>query len=258
MESNLKLVVARGFEKFGERVNKHINLIRNTNINYIVDNELVRFSNGEGKDLLRESVRNKDIYILTDVGNYGATYDMHGHKRRMSPDEHYQDIKRIISAISGHADKLSVIMPLLYQSRQDKRFGRESLDCAMALRELEWYGISELVTIDAHNPSVGNSTPCNMTFSNGYATREMIMALLQKEKRRRPGRRVTKGFRAWKSFKYTTQNKKQDSKPGIFSGEEKERTGSKGAGFREEPSRSRRQTGSFAYWSRWEKTECRL
>lgn len=99
----------------------------------------------------------------------------------MMPDEHYQDLKRIISSMGGHASKITLIMPLLYQSRQDKRSSRESLDCAMALQELEKYNISELVTFDAHNPMVSNAIPNNMTFSNGYATGEMILSLLSNE-----------------------------------------------------------------------------
>ena len=182
MENKLKLIVPENFKKFGEKVNGHINLIRHTNENYIVDNKLVRFANGEGKDVLGESVRNRDIYILTDIGNYGVTYKFHGKNIRMTPDQHFQDIKRIISATSGHAYKISLISPYLYQGRQDKRGAGESLDCAMALRELEWYGVSEVVTFDAHNPGVSNATPFQMTFSNGFATGEMLKSLLKNEK----------------------------------------------------------------------------
>ena len=99
----------------------------------------------------------------------------------MMPDEHYQDLKRIISAIGGHASRLTIIMPLLYQSRQDKRSSRESLDCAMALQELERFNISEIVTFDAHNPMVANAIPNKMAFSNGYATSDMILNMLNNE-----------------------------------------------------------------------------
>ena len=181
MEKNLKLIVPENFFEFGRRVNNHINLIRNTNENYIVDMTLVRFNNGEGKCSLCESVRNMDIYIMTDIGNYDITYKAQRGVHHMMPDEHYQDLKRIISAIGGHARKITLIMPLLYQSRQDKRSSRESLDCAMALQELERYNISELVTFDAHNPMVSNAIPNKMTFSNGYATGEMILSILSNE-----------------------------------------------------------------------------
>lgn len=181
MEKVLKLVVPKNFEDFGKRVNDHINLIRNTNINYIIDMDLVRFNNGEGKCVLKESVRNCDVYVMTDIGNYDVTYKAQRGVHHMMPDEHYQDLKRIISSMGGHASKITLIMPLLYQSRQDKRSSRESLDCAMALQELEKYNISELVTFDAHNPMVSNAIPNNMTFSNGYATGEMILSLLSNE-----------------------------------------------------------------------------
>ena len=181
MENKLKLIIAPNFRDFGERVNNKIRLIRNTNENYIVDLDLVRFANGEGKAVLNESVRDKDVYILTDVGNYGETYKLRGKTQRMTPDEHFQDIKRILSAMGGHASRVSIISPYLYQSRQDKRSNGESLDCSMALRELENYNISELATIDAHNPAVGNATPAKMTFSNGYVTGDMIISLLKNE-----------------------------------------------------------------------------
>ena len=182
MENKLKLIVAPNFADFGRRVNKKIQLIRNTEENYIIDLQFVRFANGEGKAKLNNSVRDKDVYILTDVGNYGITYPMRGKNHVMSPDDHFQDIKRVISSMGGHASRVSVIMPYLYQSRQDKRSNGESLDCSTALRELESYNISEIVTIDAHNPGVGNATPAKMTFSNGYVTGDMIISLLKNEK----------------------------------------------------------------------------
>ena len=181
MENGLKLIVPENFIEFGKRVDNHINLIRNTDENYIADLNLVRFNNGEGKGVLGESVRDMDVYIMTDIGNYDITYRAQRGIHHMMPDEHYQDLKRIISAIGGHARKLTIIMPLLYQSRQDKRSSRESLDCAMALQELERYNISELVTFDAHNPMVANAIPNKMTFSNGYVTGEIVLSILEKE-----------------------------------------------------------------------------
>ena len=181
MDSKLKLIVPKNFEEFGKKVNNHINLIRKTNENYIVDMDLVRFNNGEGKCVLEESVRNMDIYILTDVGNYDITYKMQRGVHHMMPDEHYQDLKRIISAMAGHARKITLVMPYLYQGRQDKRSLRESLDCAMALQELERYNVSELITIDAHNQLVANAIPNKMTFSNGYVTGEIVLSILENE-----------------------------------------------------------------------------
>lgn len=182
MENNLKLIVPKNFEEFGKSVNNHINLIRGTKDNYIIDMELVRFNNGEGKCVLGQSVRDMDIYIMTDISNYDITYKAQRGIHHMMPDEHYQDLKRIISAVAGHAKKLTLVMPLLYQSRQDKRSSNESLDCAMALQELERYNISELITFDAHNSMVANAIPNKMTFSNGYATGEMILSILNNEK----------------------------------------------------------------------------
>ena len=181
MEKSLKLIIPENFIEFGKRVNNHINLIRNTDENYIADLKLVRFNNGEGKAVLGESVRDMDVYIMTDVGNYDITYRTQRGIHHMVADEHYQDIKRIISAIGGHARKLTLVMPLLYQGRQDKRSLRESLDCAMALQELERYNVSELVTFDAHNPMVANAIPNKMTFSNGYVTGEIVLSILENE-----------------------------------------------------------------------------
>lgn len=181
MDGKLKLVVPDNFKEFGKKVNKKINLIKNTNVNYVVDMELIRFNNGEGKCVINESVRDQDIYIMTDIGNYDITYKAQRGVHYMMPDEHYQDLKRIISALGGHAGRLNLIMPLLYQSRQDKRSSRESLDCAMALQDLERHGIREIVTFDAHNPMVANAIPNKMTFSNGYATSELVLSILDQE-----------------------------------------------------------------------------
>ena len=181
MNNNLKIIVPDNFKEFGIKVNEYLNTIRNTNNNYIVDMELIRFNNGEGKCILKESVRNKDIYLMTDIGNYDISYKCQRGIHHMMPDEHYQDIKRIISSMAGHAEKITLIMPLLYQSRQDKRTSRESLDCAMALQELERFNIKELVTFDAHNPIVANAIPNKMTFSNGFATSDLITSMLMNE-----------------------------------------------------------------------------
>ncbi len=155
--SELKLIVPDNFKEFGEKVNKRINEIRQDDTNYIVPTELVRFNNGEGKAVIKESIRDKDLYIMSDVSNYDISYQLYGRTHYMSPDEHFQDIKRILSAECGHAHKRTIIMPYLYESRQDKREGRESLDCAEALDELRQMRANEIITCDVHNRGVGNA-----------------------------------------------------------------------------------------------------
>ena len=173
MNNNLKLIVFENAKELGGKINKHLNEIRGTNYNYIVPITASRFSNGEGKVRIDETVRDKDLYILSDVGNYNITYKFHGMEHYISPDEHFQDIKRLISATSGHSSKINLIMPLLYQSRQHKRKGRESLDCALALQELERIGVTNIVTFDAHDPNVVNAVP-NLSFDNFYPTNIII------------------------------------------------------------------------------------
>ncbi len=118
-----------------------------------------RFGSGEAKGLVKESVRERDIYILVDVCNPSITYKMDGEINRMSPDDHFQDLKRVIAACNGKAGRITVLMPFLYESRQHRRIGRESLDCAMMLRELENMGVHDIITFDAHDPRVQNSIP---------------------------------------------------------------------------------------------------
>lgn len=180
MENDLRIIVPKNFEEMGSKVNKHINRIMDTNSDYIIDGELIRFSNGEGKSVLEESVRNLDVYILADIGNYDVTYECQRGVHHMMPDEHVQDIRRIISAMSGHAKKITLMMPLLYQSRQDKRSLRESLDCAMFLQDMERYNVKEIVSFDIHNPIVANAIP-NMPLSNAYATGELLLSILNNE-----------------------------------------------------------------------------
>lgn len=148
---------------------------------FLISTEEIRFSNGEGKVRLDRSVRGKDIYILCDVGNYSCTYDMFGFTNHKGPDEHFQDIKRVVSAIGGKARRVTVIMPLMYESRQHKRKGRESLDCAMALQELERLGVNDIYTFDVHDPNVQNATPL-LSFQNIYPTFEIVKNFIKKEK----------------------------------------------------------------------------
>ena len=138
-----------------------------------------RFNTGDAKAILAESVRGYDIYIITDVGNYNCKYNMYGFEAPMSPDDHFQDLKRIISAIGGKAQRITVIMPTLYGGRQHKRSARESLDAAHALQELQSMGVSNVITFDAHDPRVQNAVPL-MGFDNGMPNYQVLKALLRK------------------------------------------------------------------------------
>ena len=126
---------------------------------YILQTKVPRFGTGEAKGVILESVRGSDLYILVDVANYSLTYSLCGHENHMSPDDHYQDLKRIIAAVGGKARRITVIMPFLYESRQHKRTARESLDCALALQEMVHMGVDNIVTFDAHDPRVQNAIP---------------------------------------------------------------------------------------------------
>ena len=128
---------------------------------YIVDTAIPRFGSGEAKGTILQSVRGLDVYLIVDVTNYSLTYKMAGQVNRMSPDDHYSDLKRIIAAIEGKAKRITVIMPFLYESRQHKRSSRESLDCAIALQELINMGVDNIITFDAHDPRVQNAIPLN-------------------------------------------------------------------------------------------------
>lgn len=126
---------------------------------YLVKSKVPRFGSGEGKGQILESIRGEDIFILVDVANHSLTYSLFGKENHMSPDDHYQDLKRIISAIGGKSRRITVIMPFLYESRQHKRNSRESLDCAIALQELVAMGVDNIITFDAHDPRVQNAIP---------------------------------------------------------------------------------------------------
>ncbi len=144
---------------------------------YIVNAKTPRFGSGEGKGSINESVRGYDLYIMVDVCNYSLTYSLNGYTNHMSPDDHYQDVKRIIAAVGGKARRISVIMPFLYESRQHKRTGRESLDCALALQELTAMGVDNIITFDAHDPRVQNAIPLN-GFETVQASYQFIKYLL--------------------------------------------------------------------------------
>lgn len=127
--------------------------------NYLVECNCPRFGSGEAKGVIKETIRGTDLFIMSDVCNYSLTYSVNGHLNHMSPDDHFQDLKRIIAAVGGKARRINVIMPFLYESRQHKRNGRESLDCALALQELVKMGVENIITFDAHDPRVQNAIP---------------------------------------------------------------------------------------------------
>ena len=178
LNHELGIIALESCKELGNAVDKYIQTKRNCNDSFLIPTNEIRFSNGEGKVKISETVRGKDIYILCDIGNYSCTYKMFGFENHKGPDEHFQDIKRTISAIKGKASRITVIMPLLYESRQHRRKGRESLDCALALRELERLGVDEILTFDVHDPNVQNSVPL-MSFENIYPTYDIVKSLIK-------------------------------------------------------------------------------
>ena len=170
----MKLVAMESCKDLGQKVNDYLVSFRKDTINeitdsplyanyksnsYLVDCSCPRFGSGEAKGILKETIRGTDLFIMTDVCNYSLTYSVNGHLNHMSPDDHYQDLKRIISAATGKAHRINVIMPFLYESRQHKRTKRESLDCALALEELTAMGVENIITFDAHDPRVQTAIP---------------------------------------------------------------------------------------------------
>ena len=143
---------------------------------YIVNTKCSRFGSGEAKGTILDSIRGKDLYLLVDVTNYSIEYSLCGHMNKMSPDDHYSDLKRIITAAAGKARRINVIMPFLYESRQHKRTSRESLDCAVVLQELHALGVENIITFDAHDPRVQNAIP-NSGFDSIQPTYQFIKAL---------------------------------------------------------------------------------
>ncbi len=188
----LKIIALDSARKLGESVNAYLisyrKKMRNSSHddpafrgyiedNYLVDADCPRFGTGEGKGVLHESVRGTDLFILVDVCNHSLTYTLNGYTNHKSPDDHYQDLKRMISAVGGKAKRITVIMPFLYEGRQHKRTGRESLDCAYALSELASMGVNNFITFDAHDPRVQNSAPlCG--FDNFTPPYQFMRALL--------------------------------------------------------------------------------
>lgn len=171
---SLGIIALEGCRVLGDKVDKYLVKWRTERENehkdslafsgyqrnsYLLDAKVPRFGSGEAKGMIMESVRGCDLYLLVDVCNYSLTYSLCGHENRMSPDDHYQDLKRIIAAVGGKARRITVIMPYLYESRQHKRTARESLDCALALQELVNMGVDNIITFDAHDPRVQNAIP---------------------------------------------------------------------------------------------------
>ncbi len=178
----LGIIVLNNFRKRGAKVDAYLKEFFKSpkEKSFIIPVEAPRFANGEAKVKILESVRGKDIYIISDIGDYSCTYKIFGYENHMSPDDHYQDIKRVLSAIAGKAKRITVIMPLLYSSRQHRRCGRESLDCAMALQELETLGINSVITFDAHDPNIQNAIP-NGSFDSVFPMYNILKAFIEKE-----------------------------------------------------------------------------
>lgn len=145
---------------------------------FLVETDCPRFSSGDGKALIKSTVRGDDLFILCDVGNYNVKYNMFGNQNSMSPDDHYQDLKRIIQAAGGKAHRINIIMPILYGGRQHRRNYRESLDCAVALQELQAMGVSNIITFDAHDPRVQNAVPL-MGFDNVIPTYQVLKKMFK-------------------------------------------------------------------------------
>ena len=189
---SLGIIAVDGCEEMGNKVNDYLvkwrkeetrfqkdNLVFNgyEKPNYLINAKVPRFGSGEAKGIINESVRGKDLYLMVDVCNYSLTYSLSGNTNHMSPDDHFQNLKRVIAAVGGKARRLNVIMPFLYESRQHKRTARESLDCALALQELVKMGVDNIITFDAHDPRVMNAVPL-MSFDNVMPTYQVLKCLL--------------------------------------------------------------------------------
>lgn len=179
--SDLGLIVLESSKKLGKKVDKCLTSWSGTNDTFIIKSSCPRFGTGEAKAVLHETIRGRDLYLLVDVCNHSLTYNTFGHKNHMSPDDHYQDLKRIISAIGGHAKRVNVIMPFLYGGRQHRRNSRESLDCALMLQELTHMGVDRIVTVDAHDPRIQNAIPLK-SFENINPILQFIKVLLENVK----------------------------------------------------------------------------
>lgn len=188
---DLGIIALRSAADLGEKINKHLLRMRSArgqNLDsdgceidtYLIKTTEIRFPNGEGKVRLDETVRGRDVFILGDVSNYSITYNMYGKTVPMGPDEHFMDIKRVLSAMSGRARHVTVVLPKLYASLQHRKKARESMDCAIALQDLERWSVDEIITFDAHDPTIQNAVP-QVSFLNIYPTLEILKHFLSTE-----------------------------------------------------------------------------
>ncbi len=178
----LGVIAMDGAAELGEKINKYlVQWAQESGINvdsYLIETQCPRFSSGDGKGLIKKSIRGDDIYIIVDVGNYSCTYQMFGKDNAMSPDDHFQDLKRLIQAMSGKAHRINVIMPILYGGRQHRRNYRESLDCAVALQELQAMSVENIICFDAHDARVCNAIPL-MGFDNVMPTYQVLKTMFK-------------------------------------------------------------------------------
>ena len=176
----LTIISMKGCEMFTEKIDNYLKQMRpyETDETYVTHIQCPRFGTGEGKSVVDNTVRGHDVYIICDVFNYSITYKMYGFENHMSPDDHYQDLKRIIAAMGGKARRVTVVMPMLYEGRQHRRKGRESLDAALMLHELVHMGVSNIITFDAHDPRICNAIPLS-GFDDVQPTYQMIKAILR-------------------------------------------------------------------------------
>ena len=176
----LSIISMKGCEEITARIDNYLKQFREDESvsTYVTHVTCPRFGTGEGKCVIAETVRGHDVYIICDCFNHGVTYKMYGYENHMSPDDHFQDLKRVIAAMGGKARRVTVVMPMLYEGRQHRKMGRESLDAALMLQELVNMGVSNIITFDAHDPRICNAIPLS-GFDNVQPTYQMIKALIR-------------------------------------------------------------------------------
>ncbi len=177
---DLAIIAMRGCEELAAKVDYYLMQWRGLpdEHTFVIESKCPRFGTGEAKAVLSHTARGLDVYIICDCFNYGVTYKMYGKEVPMSPDDHYQDLKRVIMALGGKARRITVVMPMLYEGRQHRRTTRESLDCALAMQELVSMGVKNIITFDAHDPRIQNAIPLD-GFDNVQPTYQMIKSLLK-------------------------------------------------------------------------------
>ena len=179
--AQLALIACPGAEELTKLIDSHLvawaREVGCPQETFIVECDCPRFQSGDAKGLVKQSVRGDDIFFVCDPGNYSVTYKLFGHDNHMSPDDHYANLKRLIQAVAGRSHRMSVIMPSLYGGRQHRRIVRESLDCAVALQELQAMGVDNIITFDAHDPRLMNAVPL-MSFDNVMPTYQVLKTLL--------------------------------------------------------------------------------